>query len=82
MIRRLQLLIAWWERRKIEKTTEKAIVWLESYYGEVISPTRLRAVFPELSDEMLFDVWDLLIKKEVIQRHPISKRWIIIRRSS
>ena len=77
MIRRFQLLAAWWERRKIERVVQKVIVWAEPYVGEVMTPARLRSVCPELSDDMLYDVWDALTQQRVFQRHPISKRWII-----
>jgi hypothetical protein len=42
-----------------------------------MTPARLRSVCSELSDDMLYDVWDALIQRQIFQRHPISKRWII-----
>ena len=82
MIRRFQLLAAWWERRKIEKATQKVMTWLEQYPGEVISRKDINRAFPAFSDETVLDVWDELERQEVVVRHLITKQWIVKRRLS
>lgn len=74
----MQLLLTWLQRRKIDRMTKRVVEWTEQHVGEIVSLIRLKAEFPQISEDDLLDVWDELVKMEVVQRHPITKRWIII----
>lgn len=69
--------IDWWRRRKVERMTQRVVEWMEPYHGEIITPGQVQKIFPELTSDDLFDVWQQLEDRHAIQRHPITKRWII-----
>ncbi len=73
----LLLLLAWIKKRKIERMTNQVVAWTEHHVDESVSLVRLKEEFPRLSEEDLLDVWDELVEMKVVQRHPITKRWII-----